>query len=334
MATPLINRYRSVLDYRQKQVQTSGLPTLLHLEPTNSCNLRCPMCPRTKDMERKVGFMSMSVVEKIAAEAEGHVQFVLLQAWGESVMHPQLDKIVANFKSRGIRTFLSTNATLLDANRSDKLLDSGLDLIIFSLDAVNEETYRQLRVGGDFQKTVKNVEEFLKKVRQRHIDMFCVCQLIYMSLNKHEALTFRKKWRELGAHVWLKPFNVWNGENEDFDKLHPDSAKKVYFDNLCDWPWRTMVIHWNGNVVPCCNDYDGDVVFGNVQQNTLAEVWNGEAIQSFRKAHIEGRRNIEFCKKCSYISLGSGKQLAFVLLNYLTSLKLQTRFENYYKQTI
>lgn len=330
----LQNRLRSVLDYRAKKLVAESLPPLLHLEPTNACNLDCPMCPRTTDMDRKVGMMPMEMVDKIIAEAAGKMEFVVLQAWGESVMHPKLDEIVRKFKAGGIQTMLSTNATLLDEKRREKLLNPGLDFIVFSLDAVSEETYNIARAGGDFRRTVQYVEEFLAEVQKRKLKTFCVCQLIYMSVNKNEAESFRKKWRQLGAHVWLKPYNTWNGEREEFDGLHPDLSKKIYVDNLCDWPWRGMVVHWNGNVVPCCNDYDGDVSFGNVAQNSLFEIWNGDKMQEFRAAHVKGRENVDFCKKCPYISLGTRKQIVFVMFNYLTSLKLQTVFENYYKRPI
>ena len=326
-------RLQSVLDYRRHRTKTAALPPLLHVELTNACNLECPMCPRN-EMERKVGFMPLSLAGKIAEEAAGQSEFVTLHAWGESILHPDFDKIVAKFKSCGIKTMLSTNGNLLNGKRREKLLHSGLDFLVFSLDAVTEETYNKLRVGGDFQATIKSVEEFLAQVQAEEVRMFCVMQLIYMTVNKAEALNFKKKWQALGAHVWLKPFSVWSGQNESIKEFHPDKIRNVYYHDLCDWPWRQMVIHWNGNVVPCCNDYDGAVVFGNVTEKKLHEIWNGELMQAFRASHIIGRATIDFCKKCPYLSLGMAKQTVFVFVDYLTSLKLQTRFENYFKKQL
>jgi len=326
-------RRQSVLDYRRQRVRTRTLPPLLHVELTNACNLECPMCPRN-EMKRKVGFMPVPLATKIAAEAAGQSEFVTLHAWGESILHPQFDQIVAGFRQRGIQTMLSTNGNLLNDQRADRLLDSGLDFLVFSLDAVTEETYNQVRVGGDFKDTVQKIEAFLAKAKARRCRTFCVCQLIYMSVNKAEALAFKAKWQALGAHVWLKPFSVWNGEADDIREFHPDQAKLRPWANLCDWPWRQMVIHWNGNVVPCCNDYDGAVVFGNVEKQTLAEVWNGQPMVVFRDAHVKGRATIEFCRKCPYASLGTLKQAVFMGVSYLTSLKLQTRYENYFKKEL
>ena len=307
---------------------------MLHVELTNACNLECPMCPRTTAMDRKVGYIPVPLVEKIAAEAAGQCEFVTLHAWGESILHPQFDRVIQIFRAAGLRTLLSTNANLLNEKRRERLLASGLDFLIFSLDAVNEDTYQKLRTGGNFQETVQNVESFLRQARERNVSTFCVLQLIYMSVNKDEARLFKRKWQALGAHVWLKPFSIWNGDNDDIRKFHPDLTRNRYQENLCDWPWRQFVIHWNGDVVPCCMDYNGAVKFGNVQDETLTAIWTGERMQAFRAAHIKGRGTIDFCKNCQHVSLGPVKQATFILFNYLAAMKIQTRFENYFRKKL
>lgn len=331
----MLARFKSIRDFCQKRVVASSLPPLLHVELTNVCNLKCPMCIRTTSMTRKLGYMPVDVAGKIAEEAAaGGVEFVTLQQLGESTLHPHFDQIIRKFKSCGLKTLLSTNGNLLNDDRQTRLAESGLDFLIFGLDAATEETYKTIRVGGDFHETLANVESFLRKLKERRKKMYVVMQFIYMSLNKEETAQFRAKWEGFGAHVWFKPLSVWNGEEAAIANLKPDPARRLNHHTLCDWPWRQMLIHWNGNAVACCNDYDGAVIFGNAAKNSLAEIWNGDVMRKFREAHIKGRETIDFCKNCPYVSLGPAQQAVFVLTDYLTSLKMQTKFEQFFRRYI
>lgn len=277
--------------------------------------------------------MSLELVRKIMEESSGKSECVTLHAWGESILHPHCHDIIRQFKENGFKTHLSTNATMLNTKRQDQLLDSGLDFLVFSIDAMTEPTYSKLRAGGHFENTIRNVESFLEKAQKLNVKIFCVVQLVYTTINKEEAALFKKRWQQHGTYVWLKPYSTWSGEDESFMKYVPDKASKRK-TTLCDWPWRQLVIHWNGNVAPCCNDYDGKVSLGNIAHETITDIWNGDKMKAFRASHLRGRQTIDFCKGCTYVSLGPFKQCAFVFLNYLSCMKLQTVFENYSRKLI
>lgn len=328
----LANRFRAVRYYRQSVIETRNCPPVMHVELTNVCNLKCTICPRTK-MTRKQGFITLELIDKIISETKNKAEFVTLNSWGESILHPEIDIIGRKFKGAGFKIQLSTNATLLTHERQEKLMKSGIDVLLFSIDATSEKTYNKVRTGGDFKETVNNIETFLNKVKSNKIPIKCVCQLIYNKLNMVEAKAFREYWKKRGTNVWIKPFINWNGQDETENSFFPGYMPK-YSGSICDWPWRQIVIHWNGNVVPCCCDYNGEMVMGNVYEKTVLEIWNGEAFQNFRKKHIENRKLIKFCENCIYEPIGAIKQIAFVMFDYLQSLKIQMILENYFRITI
>jgi radical SAM protein with 4Fe4S-binding SPASM domain len=284
-------------------------------------------------MKRPISYIDLKLIDKIISESKGKTELATLHAWGESILHPQFDTIIKKFKNNGIKTQLSTNGSFLDERRTILLLESGLDFLICSLDAINEETYNKQRCGGDYCKITGNIERLLALAKLTKSKTFIVLQLVYTNLNKDEVDHFREKWKNKGAHIWLKPYSTWNGEDEGMNDLYVGD-QILFKENLCDWPWRQMVIHANGNVVACCNDYDGKEVLGNISQNSIDEIWNGEKMKSFRSLHIKGRDSIAFCKSCDYMSLGTIKQSVFVAFDYLKSLKVQTFVENYYKCAI
>lgn len=327
-----LNRFRAIWNYRKHAIEVQSFPPIMHVELTNVCNLKCPICPRTK-MTRKQGFISLELIDKIISEAKNKAEFVTLNSWGESILHPEIDIISQKFKNAGFKIQLSTNATLLTPERQEKLLKSGIDFLLLSIDATSEQTYNKVRTGGDYNKTMSNIKSFLRKVKSQKAPVKCVCQLIYSRLNMSEAEGFRNYWKKFGADVWIKPYINWNGEDDIESSYFPGEVPQTS-NSLCDWPWRQLVVHWNGNVVSCCCDYDGKELMGNVNENTLAEIWNGEAYKDFRKKHLESRRSIKFCQNCSYEPFGTAKQIAFVIFDYLQSLKMQTVMENYFRMKI
>jgi hypothetical protein len=53
---------------------------------------------------------------------------------------------------------------------------------------------------------------------------------------------------------------------------------------------------WDGRVVPCCHDYDGHVVLGDLREESLSQIWDGVAGQRFRDRNYES----EFCRQCAF----------------------------------
>jgi radical SAM protein with 4Fe4S-binding SPASM domain len=250
------------------------------------------MCPRHKQTRDK-GFMSFQLFKKIVDEAKSWASLIDLDFYGEILLHPEFDRLIKYAKSKGLKTAVSTNVTLLNSENSKKLIDSGLDLITLSLDSINKESFEAIRKGANFENCINNIKTFLSLNKGR---IFTVVQMIYMKDNQGGAWEYLSYWSKYKqVNVRIKPYF-------DFDlaktRLRVDSPE-IVSQRPCFYPWECFVITWDGKVVPCCNDYDKRVVLGDVNKNSIREIWNNRKMKTLRKTHIEMKKQaIPLCRTC------------------------------------
>ena len=148
--------------YKTGKTRLPYTPLRLWIEPTNHCNLRCQMCPQgQKEKTFEKGFMDFSVFTKLIREASSFGADVNLFMGGESLLHPQLCDMIAYCRDQGVPSRLYTNATLLDEEKSEGIIRSGLDHMTFSFDGVDKALYEETRRGARYEKTLENVRRFL-----------------------------------------------------------------------------------------------------------------------------------------------------------------------------
>lgn len=268
-------------------------PLKILVEPTNACNLRCIMCPRTK-MNRKVGNMDLSLFKKIVDESKDFVKEYQLSQNGEPLMNNKIFEMIKYARSNGVFTSFFSNGTLLDESKGRKIIDSGLDRILITIDGATKETYEKIRVNANFERTVSNIENFLKlKSELGSKKPEFILQIIKMKETESEIPRFIEKFKHLPVdHIRVRPFDTWAG---DADVIKHAPSKIVKRSRVaCTQLWTTMPILWDGRVVPCCRDYDGFVVLGDVSKSHVFDVWNGPKAKSFRKNHT----GTKLCADC------------------------------------
>jgi radical SAM protein with 4Fe4S-binding SPASM domain len=164
--------------------------------------------------------------------------------------------------------------------------------IICSLDADDDATYRAMRgPRADFDRAVRGVQALLEANRRLAEPVPVVVRLIRTRINEHQAEAFQARW---GAHAEVRPFFPWN----DPELAHLGDWEHLPPGMPCPFPWRYLVVQWNGDVVPCCRDCDGEVVLGNVAGQTLKEIWNGPEYKEFRRRLAEPGRPAGMCGPC------------------------------------
>ncbi len=315
----MINRVLLMTDYQKKKTKARGFPNLLYIEPTNFCNLDCLMCVRRK-MKRAVGYMEMSLFSKIIDEVKRYpVELIYLMMFGESLFHKNLIDMVKYCKKAGLKVGISTNATVLNAEISRKIVESGLDFFIISFDSVDPSTYNKIRKGARYEKTRENIETFLRIKGKRKPTT--IIQSLIMKGNRLEKKKVQGIFSRYDVTIKFRPVHNWSGEDEDINELQVNQ-RNLNQNELCDKIWRHLTIQWDGTVVPCCNIYDKQISFGNVKEKTLKEIWNGERMKGFRKAHILGRGKIKFCKDCSYCGLSTKEKIALTVFDSLSQEKI------------
>lgn len=322
----LRNRFVTTYSYYSGKPVTAGFPTKLHIELTNKCNLKCVMCPRSY-MKREKGMMDFATFKKIVDESRGKLEFTYLHLFGESLLHPDLFKMIEYCKDAGIFTGLATNATILDEIKSQKIIDSGLDFLVISFDGTSKETYEMIRRGGSFEHTLENIRTFLGFRSSR---LHTVIQMIYMKGTEDKVDEYVRFWNSYKVNgIRVKPLQTWSGEIESISTLSTSHNNKPELAKPCDRLWRHLCILWDGTVVPCEFDFDKIYPLGNIKNESLAEIWNGERIINLRKLHLSGNRgDIDLCKSCTYSAPSALENLAMVALDTLMTTKIISDLDN------
>lgn len=298
----LTNIIQRGYDYSHQKIISKTYPLVASIEPTNACGMNCIMCPRNK-MKRDVGYMEIELFEKIVKQMKANSRIVL-HHMGDPLLHPKIGEMIRICYDNYIETFFSTNPASLTKHNINTILDSELDHIHISLDGATKETYEKIRGGvADYDEALNNINNFLEEIEKRESEIKVTIAIIQMQETKDEIEMFKKQWskRQGIDEVEVKEFVTWNGSIPEITELGNKFSHKFKRKNLfpCIWSWSKITILWDGRVVPCCFDYDAKSVLGDLNKETIEDIWNGEKMQEFRKQTIEGSfPENHLCKYC------------------------------------
>lgn len=275
-------------------------PSRINIEPTNQCNLRCNMCPR-KDLTRPVGEIDMKLFEKIADEVSRQAPAeVRLHKDGEPLMAPHIFELIDHIKTVAPSTLLNmdTNALLLDEEKAEAILDSKLDILLFSVNAATPETYKKVRGSTKYDKVIENIERFLKLRHERgYVWPRVKVQLIVMAETKDEIALFKEQWGPHDVDVLLIPAINWGGHRPEVQSLMQLPPKRY----PCTYLFNSFSINYDGKVSFCNVDFNHLGVIGDLNEQTIKEVWNGPELARYRQLHKEGKWDqIDLCRNCNY----------------------------------
>src|SRR5688572_9774831 len=252
MGGKLKNRLSIAASYFRHKAVLDGGPIEITLESTAKCNLYCPMCPRhiyTFDNES----MDLELYRKVIQDCKDYVEFIWPYGIGEPMIHPSIFEMIRITREAGIRTGMSTNATLMDEKRADMLLDSGLDYAILAFDGATKETYEKYRIGATFEKTRANILAFLERKQSRRSKMYVVLQMVLLKDNEHEIDAYRKLWSIPG----VDEIRFKRDEIRIDGSMIPEAELKGQRRHPCHLLWRgPLYVRYDGLAYPCCYMYD------------------------------------------------------------------------------
>lgn len=315
-------RIKNILDvygsYQYSRIKKSpairGLPISVSIEPTTSCNLRCPECPSgLRSFTRPTGMLDQALFENVIDQLAERLCYLTFYFQGEPYLHPSFLPMVKYASQRGIYTATSTNAHYLNDSNARATVESGLDRLIVSIDGTTQETYESYRVGGKLSKVIegtRNIVNWKKKLKSGtpHV----IFQFLVVRYNEHQIDEVHRMAREMNVdQVVLKTAQIYDYENGS--DLIPVNSKYARYEqrgngtwriknkllNHCWKMWHSCVITWDGKVVPCCFDKDAHHVMGDLSQQSFHDIWYGEAYHNFRSSLLRSRSEIEMCRNCT-----------------------------------
>lgn len=275
-------------------------PPMIIIDITNVCNLSCIHCAHQvikKDPEYKPKFMDIEVFKQIVDEISKHnILLVRIASAGESLLHPRFFDMMAIIKDAGIKPVnLTTNGMFLAENNRE-IIECGIDIIDISIDAYSEETYRSIRIGGDFKRVKRNVINLLKLRDEKKSPLKIFVSLIKQPLNEKEVDSFVKYWKRDVDFVLVRNLcdmvglvDIRRGEEKVLPTRYP-----------CPQFWKRVTINHNGDLRYCVEDWRNKTVIANVMDKSIKEIWQGPEYQKLRELHLSGQyEKVEFCSDCT-----------------------------------
>lgn len=304
---------RSSVSFALKSATVLGRPMNVTIEPTNVCNLECPVCETGAGvLGRPDGHMTLEQFRTIMDKIGAHTNTLMFYFMGEPFLNKQSYEMIRYAKQGGV-PYIQT-CTNGDAVNPEKLVDSGIDEVSFQIGGTSQETHQIYRVNSNLERVLRNLKETLRIKRERRPEMKVLSGFILMKHNEHQVDEFGRLMRDLGVdgHEIIDPCVRTVEQGHKFlptDEAHwyydPGAFRqgilrpRVLPDNDCPWLYYSLTLHVNGNVVPCCRDPRGLEVVGNLLEQSLEEVWNGEKFRAFRERLHRGQGSIEICRLCS-----------------------------------
>jgi radical SAM protein with 4Fe4S-binding SPASM domain len=293
-----------------------GWPIKAMIEVVRVCNLRCPICPVGNGTATEYPNMPPAKFEQIVAALAPTVFQLELYNYGEPLLHRKIGEIIGIAKRYGIEYVqLTTNGTVMSGRSANAMVTQGLDLIRFSIDGATQETYEKYRVGGSLAKIWRNIGRVAEARRQFGSETPVIeAQFVINRYNEHETGLFRRLARGAGAdRVRFKTFNAlmsgaeFAEEGREFlpvDTRHSRYANYEGFQHRqdfkqadCEFPWETVVVNGDGQVVPCCYDYNSRHRLGSFPSRGR-QWWHTDARRAFRDTLRRDPMKIDICAVC------------------------------------
>lgn len=297
-----------------------GYPYLLEIEPSNICNINCPLCPSPgSSITRKKQIMPYDKFVKVIDNARNIIHNVYITGTGEPLLHKDIWKMVRYASNSNLSVSLSTNATLFTKEFIEEMLRSGLDKLILSFDGISKESYTRFRAGANFESVKANIEKICHRRSELGLKKpFLEWQFILNRYNEKEVEKARElsiNWGIDRFHVKTLSLNEHLYSNEEVIKLakqwlpSPDKIPlklrysldgskltKLKEKKSCFLAKRASVVLVDGSVSVCCMDINGNYSVGNAVLQPFARIWNSTKYRQMRKKAIACK--LPICSRC------------------------------------
>ncbi len=298
---------------KAKRVGPLMQPVHISIEPTNVCNLRCPVCETGNgSMARSRGMLDYDLFTRFIDQVAPHTAVLMYYFMGEPFLNKRAYDMIRYARQKGIYVETCSNGDYVDPAG---VIYSDINQVSIQIGGMTQATHEIYRVRGDLARVVRNLERIVdERRRQPDSNVQIEVGFVVMKHNEHEVPEFLRWAREIGvdrANV-IDPCVRTVAEGHD---LLPEDRRYWFYDedafargvlkpkhltdNECTWIWNSVMVNWDGSVVPCCRDPHGKHTFGNVFEKPLRSIWNADPILDFRRRIVTDQGKVDICRLCS-----------------------------------
>ncbi|MEI6826591.1 MAG: radical SAM/SPASM domain-containing protein [Desulfuromonadales bacterium] len=290
-------------------------PYVVQMFPIYACNFTCEYCFHSVPRHER-GFVSDWPIMKVdlykkcideLTQFEDQLKVLRFVGMGEPLLHKNIAEMIAYAvdKKVALRVEMLTNGSLLTNRMSDDLIAAGLSRLVISLQGISAEKYRRIsNVELDFAELVANVSYFYQQKTDTHVYV----KIVDYALDEHDtAQKFYDTFNDICDSMAIEnAVPIMPGV--DYDKvLKTPEGSATQFGipvskiDVCPQAFFTMQVNPDGKVVPCYQ-ISYPAIMGDVNHQTMQEIWNGEAYTTFRRAMLNGREGVcDVCAQCNFI---------------------------------
>lgn len=296
-------RFNAFYGYYRRRTKLTYFPPTVFIEPTNICNFKCLICPQSNGLNAPQGFMDFNLFEEILHQVKNKARRIIFHLFGEPLLHPQLHQMIMSAKEYGLETSLHTNASLLTEEKAVQILDSGLDILVFSFNGgENKEDYERISQVNVYDKVVQNIRTFLELKRLRGQKNPRVGFEVIKLFRPGCKFIIEGTFKSLFSGMHEKSFgggwaHHWAGDFKETIKIGYTYPNFTYAP--CQHLWNELAICWDGTVVGCCNDTFRTFVLGDAKREPIEKIWQCEKMYYLRQKLIDGEyKDLDLCKNC------------------------------------
>lgn len=281
----------------------------IRIENTNRCPLHCKTCPRKK-MSRKKGRMSYAAFVDICGRISEYINYPSVKyfdvhGYGEPLIDKEIIEKIRYVKESYPNVMIRMVSTLYVATEIllEELIQSGLDEIVISHYGASDADYRLIHGVHNYHKARHNIEYLVRK----NSELGHPLMIILEDLNFSNVLTSeQEKARKQTLHNWQKTLEEYGVKIRDISQPHNWGSAYQFMNvspSICSivsgFRSRVLQVTWNGDVIPCCFDYNADVVFGNLFSDDIETIFSSETYKHFILCHAQDELE-EFapCRAC------------------------------------
>lgn len=286
---------------------TADFPSQIIMDIAEVCNLACTHCPHP-DFAKSEHYggryldpaLNEKMINEVRKHGQGKTQYIRYTSNGEPLVHPTgYELIQSAVDHSGVFVALTTNGTIMNEKRTQKLLESGVHLIDISIDAFKPETYAKIRVKGNLDVTRGNVLRLLQWVRESKSETKVVVSFVEQPQNAGEVRDFERYWKDAGVNeVVIRRLHSHSGAiikvaSMNREKLQAQTRRP------CLYPWERVSINARGDLAFCPSDWVHGSFVADYRDTTIHAEWQGKFYQALRQAHVSNSYdNHGFCGNC------------------------------------
>lgn len=280
--------------------EAAEFPMMCVLSFVYVCNARCPNCPYTNSKIRSEykdrPFMNEDTFKIIADQCGKHGAWVRLSGGGEPMLHPKAVELIEYAKKVGAKVGLITNGSCFTDENSMRLLKANVDMIEFSVDAADPETYARVRKGLRWEDLLKNVKRMValrNKLKSK-------TKIIASGVNQVgvDIETIAAFWNPLVDDFQKRKYLTW-GINDPSNSADETPYLPPEERIPCPFIFERLNIDSRGRVMACGFDIAAVTDMGNIHEASIQDIWHGREFEEYRQQHLAGKGSeSELCKNC------------------------------------